>query len=1116
MKIKFLTTPYLIKNETYKGIFRIMKICFILLFVFSFQLMALNTEAQEAVIELETNSMTVGQLIEEIEKQTDYLVVYSNREVDANRKVDVQRKSDKVSSYLDEAFAGTDIGYDFENNYIVLMKKANRNAAAIAEMIRSAQQPGKTITGKVVDVNGEPIIGANIIEVGTTNGTVSDIDGNFSLKVADNATIRISYIGYVEQEINTAGKTSFNITLVEDTQALEEVVVVGYGTMRKSDLTGAISSVTTEDIIRSGKFNLINTLQGKAAGVNIVRNNNKPGGGYSMDIRGLSSISKSNTPLVVIDGIPGSDLTLINPMDIEKIDILKDASATAIYGSRGANGVIIVTTKRGSIGKPVISYNGYFGLKSPTNRPEFMTGDEWVQMVRESYRAKNNNIYVKDEEIFTDPSELKAVQDRNYFDWVNALTRNAIQTSHTIMASGGTNNVEYSLSGGYYNEQGFMMHEDYERYNLKSSIDISTNDYLSFGGSLYLTLYINNIGNNDLFQDIHRARQTQHPYSLVTGELIRKFPSNGILNPFITQDNILEESKSLNLLGNIYVRINPIKGLEFKSSFAPYLTSKRDGRFRDTWSKALQGTSKPTAFMRNTNNYNWVWDNILNYKIAKGLHNVDFTGVIALQQYEKEELYGDVKDLGFRSLWYNLGGGTVNKLTSNYSRQSLLSYLGRFNYNFQEKYFLTLSARYDGSSKLAEGHKWSLFPSVAVAWRITEEDFMKNIDAISNLKLRVSYGETGNDSVDPYSTSANISGTKYYMFGDAIANGNVPGSLGNSLLGWETTSEYNIGLDFGLFDNRISSSIEYYNRLTKDLIMNKLIATHTGYSSVPANVGSSRNKGIEFTLNTGNIIKKEFKWFTNFTLAYNKNMIVDLAYKEDLGKYSPQLKGMQGDYSNKWFIGEPIRINWIYEVEGVWQLDEKDEAAKYGQIPGQWKVKDFDKDGTIHGDKDRTIFGKRSPDWIGGMTNTFQYNNFDFSFHMYWRTGLTDKNQFMVYYAGENNQHNFKNAKINYWTPENPTNDWAQPSNQGPYRNNASNVYTKSDFLKVSDITLGYSLPIELSRRINISSMRIYATVQNPFTITSFNGFDPENPASSIGNDSWIARTTLLGLNVTF
>lgn len=1071
---------------------------------------AVDSYSQQTRFSLNYEKTKLVNVLNDIENQSEFYFLYNEDYVDVSQVVNYSGADQRIDQVLTELLISKGIKYSIHDRQIVLTPVDSPN-------LSFSEQAAKVINGKVTNSQGELLPGVTVIIKGTNIGTITDVSGQYVVRdVPENAVLVFSFIGMKTMEAPVAGKLQLNIVLQDETIGIEEVVAIGYGTVKKSDLTGAVVSVTTDDLVRGSSYNAIGALKGSVSGVNIVRPNNKPGAGYSIDIRGLSSISKSNEPLIVVDGIPGADLGLINPEDIEKIDILKDASATAIYGSRGANGVVIVTTKRGTLGKPIITYAGYFGLKSPTNKPEFMSGDDWVQLVRESYRAKNNGVYRPDEEIFTDPSELKAVQDHNYYDWVNALTRNAIQTSHTVSSVGGTENTKYSFSGGYYNEEGFMKKEDYKRYNLKSTIDLKANEFVGFGGSIYFSMYIRNIGNNDLFQDIHRVRQTQHPYSLVTGEEIRKFSSNGIFNPQITQNNIVEESKGTNLLGNVYIDITPVKGLELKSTFAPYITNSRDGQFRDTWSKALQGTTKPTAFMRNTTNYNWVWDNIANYKFKKGAHSIDFTGVFSMQRYEREQLYGNVKDLGFKSLWYNLGGGTVNSLTSSFSRNSLVSYLGRLNYNFKEKYLLTVSGRYDGSSKLAEGHNWAFFPSAALAWRVSEEPFMQNQALISNMKLRLSYGETGNDSVDPYSTSANISSTTYYMFGSSVANGNVPGSLGNSSLGWETTSEINVGLDLGFLNNRFSGSFEYYNRLTEDLIMNKLIATHTGYSSVPANVGSSRNKGFEMTLNTENVKNSNFRWTTTLSLAYNKNMIVDLAYKEDLGKYSPQLEGMQGDYTNKWFIGQPININWIYEAIGVWQLDEAAEATKYGQVPGQWKVRDFNNDDAIHGDKDRTIYGKRSPDWIGGMTNRIEYRNFDFSVHMYWRTGLTDINRFQIYYTGEANQHNFKNAKHDYWTPENPTNAGAQPSNQGPYRNQASNVYSKSDFLKVSDITLGYSFDKNFATRAKITGLRVYATVQNPFTLTTFNGFDPENPASTIGSDSWISRTVLGGIKLTF
>ncbi|NLH29396.1 MAG: TonB-dependent receptor plug domain-containing protein [Bacteroidales bacterium] len=476
MKIKFLTTPYLIKNKTFKGIFRIMKICFILLFVFSFQLMALNTEAQEAVIELRTNSITVGQLIEEIEKQTDYLVVYSNREIDTDQIVNLRKKSDNVSAYLDEAFAGTDIGYDFENNYIVLMKKANRNASTIAEMIRSAQQQGKTITGKVTDINGEPIIGANIIEVGTTNGTVTDIDGNFSLKVGDDAVIRISYIGYIEQEINTTGKTNFQIVMEEEVSALDEVIVVGYGTMKKSSLTGSISRVESAQIETFPSTNVVDAMQGQAPGIYVVPSR-QPGESPTIHIRGTRSLSASNSPLLIIDGMPGSWDNLVS-QDIASMEILKDAAATSIYGSRASNGVVLVTTKAAAqgISKLNIEVNSYVGM----NRYNFIkmqSAEKYAELIRDVMRYQTHGIMNPDlwENSFIDTRKgmemFNATWAENYyekginFDWQKALFNdNSFNQGHNISISNQTDKIGYRLSYNYQEDNSYYKTVNFQRH----------------------------------------------------------------------------------------------------------------------------------------------------------------------------------------------------------------------------------------------------------------------------------------------------------------------------------------------------------------------------------------------------------------------------------------------------------------------------------------------------------------------------------------------------------------------------------------------------------------------------------------------------------------------------
>jgi len=982
----------------------------------------------------------------------------------------------------------------------------------------------KSVTGTVADAQtNKPIVGASVSVKGTSQVTATDENGVFSIKAADNTntTLTIAALNYKTLEISASGDLT-NIQLTSINNDLDEVVVVGYGTKKKSDLTGAISSVSNETLVRGGNNNAVGALQGTVSGVNIARNNNKPGGGYSIDMRGLSSISSSTTPLIVIDGVPGANLDMINPDDIEKIDILKDASATAIYGSRGANGVVIVSTKRGKNGTPRITYNGYAGVKNYTNRPDMMSGDEYVQLAREARRATNNNVSVPDDQIFSDPSELKSVQEHQYFDWFKATSQTALQINHSISATGGSESAKYALSGGYYDEDGMLKLQNFKRYNLRAIMDLKANDVVSFGGSLYFTQFVRETGSGDVGQDIFRMRPTQFPNNLVTGEQLWKYPSNGLFNPLVTQTNEFNRTKAQTLLGNLYVNLAPVHGLELRSTFSPYVENFQIGQYRGVYTKALQGTAAGgTDNLQKYTNTNWVWDNIATYKWSKGVHNLDVLGVYSLQQTQYENLQAASKDLTFNSLWYNLQGGTMTALSSGYTQTNLSSYLGRVNYTLMNRYLFTASARYDGSSKLAEGHKWALFPSAAVAWRVSQENFLQNVNWLNDLKLRLSYGETGNDAVSPYQTDGRISGPQYYSFGTDVI-GNVPANLRNPSLSWETTSEYNLGLDFGVLNNRISGSVELYNRLTKNLIMNKLIPTHLGYSSITANVGSVRNKGVEFTLNTVNVSSKNFKWNTTLTSSYNKNAIVDLAYKEDLGKYSPQLQGMTGDYSNGWFIGQPIKTNWDLKTIGVWQLGEETEAAKYGQKPGQFKVLDADNNGVIDNDKDRFLDGKRSPDWIGGLTNTFQYKNFDLAVQANWRTGIRDRNQFYVSYALEANNLNFNNLRRDYWTPDNPTNASAQPSNMGPYRDqnstwkSVSHVMQSTDYLKIAYFTMGYTFKQSLLQKLKMSRVRAYVTVQNPFIITGFSGFDPEQPAGTLAASDMMTRNVLFGLDISF
>lgn len=991
-------------------------------------------------------------------------------------------------------------------------------------MVQTVQQNLVRIQGRVFDSQGEPIIGATVREKDTSNGVVTDMEGKFTLRVSTTGKLQISYVGYSTQELSIGFQRTFQITLKEDTELLDEVVVVGYGAVRKSDLTGAVASVSTKDLLKSGKTDAVGAMQGVLPGVQIQRANNKPGGEYNILIRGLNTINGSTAPLIVVDGVPGASLSNLNPDDIEKIDILKDASSTAIYGSRATNGVVMVTTKRGQAGKVKIDYSGYAGFRKYTNMPDMMSGEEYVQLAREAARAGNNNEYKDDSEIFT-PSELKAIKDGNYFDWVDAVSSPAFMTNHTISATGGNEMASYALSAGYYYEDGMLNPQEYSRYNLRAVVDVHPNKYIDFGINMYGTHSVRDTGNSDLLQDAFRLRPTYHPVDLVTGEEMWSY-SNGQYNAITTQKNELNKTKKYNLLSNIYLNIKPIKNLSLKTTFSPNINLEEIGQYRGKYTKANKGQNKATSNYAKNSYVDWVWDNQVTYNFQKNEHRLDVTGVFSMQQTQDETLKGIGNGLSYNSLWYNLAGGAdSNSSSSGFTKTNLMSYLARANYVYKNKYFVTASIRFDGSSKLAEGNKWGAFSSAALAWRISEENFMKNLSWLSNLKLRLSFGQTGNDNVSAYQTQGTISGAKYYSFGTNDVIGYVPNNLRNLELGWERTTEYNIGLDFGFLDNRISGSIEYYNRLTDDLIMNKTLPVTLGYSSVKANVGSVRNKGFEAIINSENIRTKDFSWTTSLNFAYNKNSIVDLQYKEDLTSRGPSFAGMSGDYSNLWIIGQPIDINYNLVTIGVWQLNEAEEAAKYGCRPGQYKVLDLNEDGIID-DKDRVIDGKRTPDWTGGMTNSFTYKDFDLSFQLAFQTGAKARNQFYVSYALENNNQNFNNLRKDYWTPENPTNESAQPSNMGTYRDKAgpwgntksamTHTMFSSNFLKMSYITLGYTFRQTLLKKINISSLRLYATVQNPFIWCADDVVDPEQLSVSINTSDVMTRNVIFGLNLSF
>jgi TonB-linked SusC/RagA family outer membrane protein len=977
----------------------------------------------------------------------------------------------------------------------------------------SASAQTHAVTGKVTAASDNSALpGVTVRVQGTNNGVVTDNNGEFRLSdVPSDGIINATSIGFKTTEIQVNGRSNIDIQLQPSNSNLNEVVVVGYGKQTRKDLTGSISSLHSKNIERANPVNSYQAIQGQAAGVNISKTSGLPGKGYDINIRGLGSINYNNAPLVVIDGIMGGDLNTINPSDIASIDILKDASATAIYGSRGANGVIIVTTKKGKEGKAKITYSGYVGLRVPAHLPKMMNAQQYY------------NAYTKDIELsggspisFTS-NEIDNAKSGKSTDWVDEVTRPALQTSHVLAVSGGTKSVTYYFSGGYLDEKGNTIGESYKRYNINGSMDARLNKVIKVGFTSYYSYGNQNTGSFETLRSAYRARPTGtvrydnlknpgessdidfHGYAVWMG-----INDHQVMNPMVEgyPGNTIEQTLVSNLMANGYLELTPLEGLSIKSSLSTTIYGSRNGDYRGTFSKSNKTTNKPTAAYNTVDNTAYTFDNILTYKFNLGQNDFTFTALQSAYK-QKHETYGiSVKDLPYESGWHNLGtAGSIKSVESDLTQRTLLSYMGRLNYSLNDKYLLTLTGRWDGASVLAEGHKWGFFPSAAFAWRLINEPFIKKIPAFSDLKLRLSYGLVGNDVVPPYGTAANLAHTDY-DFGGASAYGFAPDGIANHDLGWEKNKEVDLGLDLGFLNNRIMANIDVYRRNTIDLILKEQLPITTGFSSVNANLGKVMNEGLEVTINTANIQTSKFSWHTNISFSTNHNEIKEL-YGGDITR----------DVGNGLFVGEPIKVNYDYKFAGIWQSADSAEAVASGARPGEVKAVDINHDGKIKADSDRVILGSPMPKWMMGITNTFSYKNWDFSFMIYTRQGVQFKNSMESGTMGQMDKGRYNVLALNYWTPENRSNDYYGLISAGPYENAV--YYQNASFWRISDITLGYHLPQPLLSRWKLESLRVYLQVHNPFVFTSFNSFDPEYNANTYIDDVPSALYTF-GVNLSF
>lgn len=949
------------------------------------------------------------------------------------------------------------------------------------------------ITGTVTGESGAAVQGASITLRGSSRGTVTDADGSFTLDVSGlvRPVLIINSIGFAEQEVPVGNNSVFRIKLITQDKALEDVVVVGYGQVRKKDLTGAVGSLSSRDIVRANPSNATAALQGQVTGVVITKASNKPGQDYKIDIRGQNTITGATEPLVVVDGVIGARLRDINPADIQSMDVLKDASSTAIYGARGANGVIIITSKKGVSGKPKVTIDSYYGSKRPAHLPRLQTAQEFYKMAAEDIVLNGGTAAS-----FT-ASELNWINSGKTTDWVDLVTQPGTIANTTVAVTGGNAGTTYRFSGGFIQEDGNIDHTTFKKFSFNGAVDSRLRSWLRVGFTAYINYSKNPNGSLEVLRSAYRARPTGVIYykdivnpsegnDLAIGpwndlSVWMGIKDNQVPNPLIDVDPSIYQNNTdfSNPMGNAFAEFTLARGLTFKSSISASVIDERNGEFRNTLSKS-QLTRMPRANYEARNWSTFTFDNQLSYDVTSGKHKLNATALQSAYKNTYQNYTIAAVDLPFASLWYNLGTGATVTSSSAYSQTQLESYMGRVNYTFNGKYLITLTGRADGASQLSPENRWAFFPSGAVAWQAGDEEFIRKLNLFSDLKLRVSYGEVGNSNVAAYSTQAGLLTTNY-SFGSAAAGGFAPSAIGNKGLKWERSQEINLGLNMGFLKNRIAATVELYKRNTRDLILNQTLPTSSGFNAVVTNVGKVSNKGIEIMLNTRNIETKNFSWSTSVNFSKNVNRIEALA------------NGVESIIASALFVGKPVRSHYDFKFNGIWQIPDSIAAATYGQRPGSVRVVDANKDGVISttpGRDDRMWLGSEMPNFIMGMTNRMSYKNFDLSFLLYYRNGTMFRNGMLSGTMGEYTGTRYNHIVMDYWTRNNPTNDFYGPGIPQAYRNARS--YEDASFLRLSDVTLGYNVPQSFLDKKKIDRMRVYFQVINPKFWTKYNSMDPE------------------------
>lgn len=983
------------------------------------------------------------------------------------------------------------------------------------QAVQNIQQTG-VVKGQVTDKYGDAVIGATVKVKNSKAGTVTDFEGNFVLNAQSSGTLVVSYIGYLTKEVPfTLGQT-LNISIEEDATALDEVVVVGYGVQKKSDVTGSVTSINKDRLSKLPVTNVLQAVQGAAAGVTISQGSSIPGDAPSALIRGRNSINAGTGPYIVVDGIPisksGGSLNDINPADIESMEILKDASATAIYGTNGANGVILITTKHGKDGKPTVSYNGYIGIEDFAKKMDFCNGAQITQRYKD-YVAQNPgetmyNDFVKN------ANEAAAQAAGQETDWLyDMVSQTGIIQDHNVTVNGGADKIKYFISGDYMNQKGVLKGFNYKRYSMRMNIDADVTDYLKIGTNSYIVSH-----NRDGGRVNFLMAEAMSPYGKVYEDdgsycIYPMYTESLFFNPMrdVNQDH---ERRQWNINLNAYAEMNfgniwkPLEGLRYKFNFGYSYVPKRENYYNG----AEQNDPNGYGYIFNAETQSRTVENILTYAKDIQKHHFDITLLYASsrKKYHDNTATG-AKFINDELSWHNLGGGGTQTAKSYTDLYKTVSQMGRLNYSYDSRYLFTFTVRRDGSSVFGDDNKYGVFPSVALGWNIANEKFMEKTQSwLNNLKLRLSYGKAGNEAIGVYETLAKMSNNALTMDGQSATALYPSSRMGNSGLGWETTKTFNIGLDFGFLNNRINGNIDFYTSSTTDLLLQRNLPKVSGYANVYMNMGKTANKGLEVTINSKNIVTKDFTWGTSLVWSWNKNEIKDL--------YGDK----QDDLGNRWFIGEPISVIYDYVMEGIWQKDEIDRGDHLKQDPqaqaGDVKLADLDGDGKITPEGDKKIQGQTTPKWIGGLTNTFTYKNLTLSVFIQTVQGLKRNNSLLAMASDEMGRRN-STTEIGYWTEANPSNEYrslSKTSNRWGYGFPRSAAFTR-----VKDITLSYQFPAQICNMLHLNALTVYASGRNLWTFTSWKGWDPESDITQRGwggyeNNYPMTKSMVFGLNVTF